>query len=154
MSSLLLPLQRWPRLASAFLGCVAAAVGSVVVAILLGFFVGYAVHPLESFPWLVATSLVPAAVAGFVLREAVARCQPWSSLFLVTVLCVAFGVVTLAGSIGAPIVQCMRFGPANVNVVGYLKWSPIYGIGLLPITFPLALAVARVMSRDFGIAES
>ena len=145
MTSWLPRARSWPRLSAAAMGVLGAAAGSVVVAVSSALLAGFAIHPFESAPWLFGTSVVPSSLAAVALRVAADRARAWSPWMWLNALFASFLVGALAGSFGAAVVQSLRFGLSHVNVVGYLQWSPLYGIGLLPITYPIGLVLARVM---------
>ena len=52
-----------------------------------------------------------------------------------------FFVVALSGSLGAVAVESARRGLIHVNVSGYMDWSFIYALVMLPISLPLAALV-------------
>ncbi len=127
------------------LGVLAAAAGSIVLAMLSGFLIGYSSHPFETLPWIFAVSVVPTAVAALVLAIAAGRMPGASKRIWLVALFAALVTVAFSGALGAPIVQSLRVGFSRVNVSGYVLWSPIYAIVLLPVSFPLALGVARAI---------
>jgi hypothetical protein len=136
------------------MGVIAAAFGGMVVALLSGFLAGFVAHPFESFPWIFATAVGPSAIAAVILRVAVDRAPEWSRRIWLMALCVSYLVGTIAGALGAPAVESLRFGVSNVNLIGYLQWGPLYGAGLLPITFPIAAVLARIMWTDSARARA
>jgi hypothetical protein len=59
----------------------------------------------------------------------------------------AYIAVVLAGSLGAVAVESAHRGLENVNVSGYLTWCWIYAAVFLPLSYPLALLVQRMVHR-------
>ena len=122
------------------LGVLGALIGSVVVALLSTFFVGWVQHPLEAVPWLFPVSCVPCGLGGIVLGRT--KRSTWVGSILI-----AFGVTLVSSAAGAPVVESFRRGASGVNISGYIVWSPVYAIGLLPILAPITHAISLFVVR-------
>lgn len=57
----------------------------------------------------------------------------------------AYFAVALAGSLGAVAVGSAHRGFERVNVSGYLTWCWIYAAVFLPLSYPLALLLQRMI---------
>lgn len=121
---------------------------------LSGFLIGFSRHPFETLPWIFAVSVVPAAVTALILGIASERKPGVSRRIWLVALFAALVTVALSGALGAPIVQTLRFGLSRVNVSGYVLWSPVYAVVLLPVSFPLALGVARAIWNRRAVGKT
>ena len=61
---------------------------------------------------------------------------------------VCFGVVAVAGMVFAPLVGVIEYGYERVNVSGYLTWGPVYGLLLLPVSWPLGIWVSKILYQN------
>ncbi len=124
---------------TALLGAVACIVGSYSISF-IGACMGW--FYISEGSWLVRVSLVPCIVAAVVLSVTDGVRRP-----RLTALIVAFFAVALAGSIGAIAVQSARFGFASVNASGYLAWCWVYAAVFLPLSYPLARLLQRLIQH-------
>jgi hypothetical protein len=139
----------WVNLAKGVLaGVIGAAATSVVLSLLVQMFHGFVRQPAESAPWLFAVSVVPSALGGGVLAAWSARSPRSPGRTWVLSAVVAYGVVALAGSLGAIAVESARRGLERVNVGSYFAWCWVYALVLLPITVPLARGIERTLCRQ------
>ena len=132
------------------LGIAAAALGSALVSLGSAVLAGYVSHPLESLPWLLAVSILPAGIGGVALGLIPAPSWHGALRTWGLVALVGFVVVAAAGSVGAIALQSIRIGYSNVNAVGYFAWCGVYGLVLLPISVPLAALTGRIVWRLNG----
>lgn len=129
-----------PYLLSMAFGVIASASAGVVLAYGVSITAGTLKHPMESWAWFFLTSIGP----RLLLPPAILRLRKEMNFKGVDVFCAAllgFFVVALSGSLGAVAVESARRGLAHVNVSGYMDWSFIYALALLPISLPLAALV-------------
>jgi len=129
-------------------GLATAGIASAILAIGVAATAGFISHPLESMPWLLAVSAVPAALAGIILGFLRPRVRPTRGRVWGTAALVGLVVVAFAGSVGAILVQSLRFGFSGVNVAGYLAWCGVYAACLLPISVPLAALTVHFAWRE------
>ena len=125
------------------LALAATVLGSLTVALAGSALVGYVAHPLESWTWFVEVSAIPTLVTVLILARLAGRVKPTRARLLSAALFGAFFAVLLSGSFGAILIESLKRGLASVNVVGYIVWSAVYGVALLPITFPIGALVTR-----------
>ena len=130
---------------STAVGAGAALIGSLLADVVVTFTVGYGVHPLEATPWLFMVSVVPAMVVAWVVDIVGRRTAHTSTRMWLVATVAAFSAVVLAASIGAVSLQSLRFGFNRVNWIGYLKWSPVYGMVALPLTAPICYGATRLL---------
>jgi len=102
-------------------GVAAAALGSALVSVGVAGTAGYISHSLESLPWLLGVTALPAAIAAFVLGLLPLRSRPTAGRIWAAALLTALLVVAVAGSIGAIVLQTVRFGFSDVNATGYFR---------------------------------
>jgi len=133
---------------SVLVGSAAGLFGSVVLGIAANFLVGYSHHPLEHVPWLLAVALVPSVVVAAVIGTLVQHRKRTEQRVWWVAAAAAIAVGVLAGSAGAITVQSVRFGLSGVNWTGYLQWSGVYGVALLPLTWPIAWGATRLLWRQ------
>jgi hypothetical protein len=131
-------------------GLAAAFVGSALLSLGVSVTAGMLNHPLESMPWLVSVSALPAAAAAMLIGVLPQRAEPTFRRVCAVAAVTAFLVVAVAGSAGAIAVQALRSGISSVNVVGYLVWCGVYAAALLPVTAPLAACTVRFTWRRNG----
>jgi predicted permease len=129
------------------LGVATSAVASLFLAAGAGFTAGYVTHFLEAWPWLVSVSVGPCALSALGLSLAVSRTRGSRWRLQLAALFAAYIAVVLAGSLGAVAVESAHRGLENVNVSGYLTWCWIYAAVFLPLSYPLALLVQRMVHR-------
>lgn len=131
-------------------GILAAAAGSALLSLGVASTAGSLKHPFESLPWLWAVSALPSGCAIVIASLVPRRSRATRALFWVTAVAVAFGVVAVAGSLGAITVESLARGISRVNVGGYLGWCLVYATVLLPVTLPLAALSVRLAWRQSG----
>ena len=129
------------------LGVVASATASLFLATGAGFTAGYVTHLLEAWPWLFSVSVGPCALSALALSLAASRTRSSRWRSHLSALLAAYTAVALAGSLGAVAVESARRGPESVNVSGYLTWCWIYAAVFLPLSYPLALLLQRIVYR-------
>jgi hypothetical protein len=136
------------KLSAIIFGALASAIGSAVLAFGSSLAAGYLRHRLEAWPWLFAVSILPCVVVPpsvLALTPGITRSR---MRFLAAALGLAFVVTVLSASLGSVIVESFSRGLDRVNVSGYLLWCWVYGIVLLPLSFPLAILVLRLSLKS------
>ncbi|MDQ6632875.1 MAG: hypothetical protein M3Y82_14150 [Verrucomicrobiota bacterium] len=132
---------------SAILGIVTSAVGSFIIALGISMTAGYLRHRLESWPWLFSVSAIPCILVALSFSLAVAWTQKSCLHFHFVAILGAFFGVAVAGSAGAIAIESLRRGLNQVNIFGYLTWCWVYATGFLPLSYPLALFLQRIIHR-------
>jgi hypothetical protein len=130
----------------AITGLVAGIAAAFIVISLAGAIVATGFSDLI---WMVLVLVAPATLAGVLIAWAGQRMEQNKLNGRLLALSVAFVSVTLAGAVAAPIVQILKFGWAYVNVSGYIEWGPLYGVLMIPISYPIArLLVKGIWSKS------
>lgn len=131
-----------PYLLSIVFGAIASAAAAAILAYGAAITAGALNHPLESWAWFFLASVGPCTL----LPPVILRMRKEMEFKGADVFCAAllgFFAVALSGSLGAVLVESARRGLTHVNVSGYMDWSFIYALVLLPISLPLAMLVLR-----------
>ena len=130
------------------MGSAAGLLGSIVLGLAANFLVGYSHHPLEHVPWLISVALVPSVVVAVMIGSIVQHRKRTDGRVWCVAAAAAIAVGVIAGSAGAITVQSIRFGLSGVNWLGYLQWCGVYGVALLPVTWPIAWGATRLLWRQ------
>lgn len=131
-----------PYLLSIVFGAIASASSAAILAYGAAITAGALNHPMESWTWFFLASIGPCTL----LPPAVLRLRKEMNFKGASFFCaglLGFFAVALSGSVGAVAVESVRRGLTHVNVSGYMDWSFIYALVLLPISLPLAMLVLR-----------
>jgi hypothetical protein len=129
------------------LGVVTSATASLVLASGVAFTAGVVGHFLEAWPWLFSVSVGPCALSALGLSFAASRTRRSRWRLHISALLAAYIGVALAGSLGAIAVESAHRGVEHVNVSGYLTWCWIYAALILPLSYPLAMLLQRMIHR-------
>lgn len=125
------------------IGIITSAIMSFIFRFIAGVYAG-TMGFIRDWLWLFLISAIPIIISfvtvsifdKYIKRK---RFNKW--LFGAII---AFFSVAFAGSIGAITVNSIRFGIDRVNIEGYLASGPLYGLVLLPITTPVAVALITI----------
>lgn len=129
------------------LGVATSALASLVLTSGVAFTAGVVRHFLEAWPWLFSVSAGPCALSALGLSLAAARTRGSRWRLHLSALLAAYFAVALAGSVGAIAVESAHRGLESVNVFGYFTWCWIYAAVFLPLSYPLALLLQRMVYR-------
>lgn len=129
------------------LGVAISAVASLVLASGIAFTGGVVGHFLDAWPWLFSVSVGPCAFSAMGLSLAASRTRDSRWRLHLSAFLAAYFAVALAGSLGAVAVESAHRGFERVNVSGYFTWCWIYAAVFLPLSYPLALLLQRMIHR-------
>jgi hypothetical protein len=132
---------------AAILGVVASAMASLILAIGVAFIAGFVGYFLESWPWLFSVSVGPCFLSALGLSLTTCRTRQSRWRLHLAAFLAAYFAVALAGSLGAISVESAHRGGEQVNVAGYLTWCWIYAALFLPLSYPLALLLQRLLRQ-------
>ena len=106
---------------------------------------GYINHPLEPAPWLFAVGVLPVVCAALYFANTPQK-QTRLSRIAETAI-VAFAILVMVGAIMAPLVEVLHRGYRSTNISGYMVWSAVYALVLLPLAWPLAVLLSRITRK-------
>ncbi len=136
-------------------GLIASFVGTLVV------FIGGGILVMDFSPsaffWIFSVIVIPTCVASVVIGWLAGKIKPSTRNLWLTALVVAFLTILFGGPLGAIGTESWQRGIAHVNVWGYIAWSPIYALSLLPVTVPISFGVVKMLwspdSKPIAVAE-
>lgn len=133
------------------LGVALCAGACLVLASGVAFTAGVVGHFLEAWPWLFSVSVGPCALSALGLSLAASRTRGIRWRLHLSAILAAYIAVALAGSLGAVAVESAHRGIESVNVSGYFTWCWIYAAVFLPLSYPLALLLQRMIHRLYYV---
>lgn len=132
------------------IGVIAAALGSALVSFLSTFFVGFVHHPLESFPLLIKSSLIPSIAAAIIIDIFSSYYANSFHKRILVSIGVAIAVVVCSlcfGNLVIPFLSGRIFRNVLFTAVENFLWGLVYGVLFLPISYPIAFYTIKLLLR-------